>query len=143
MFSHRSRRTRISRRIAGSGMIDSKPYHPAYFDLAIGDGIAVATFHSEQLTEEDNLEQLGQELFALVEQFQYLKIVVDLSPLRYVTSAVLGKFITLHRRLGRSNGQLILCHLSPELQEVLRTSKLLTYFNTAEDVAAAKALLAG
>lgn len=124
-------------------MTDAKPYHPAYFDLSVEDGIAVAKFHSEQLTEEDNLEQLGQELFALVEQFQYLKVVADLTPLRFVTSSVLGKFITLHRKLGRNDGQLILCNIHPELADVLNTSKLLTYFRSAENVDSAKAELAG
>lgn len=126
-------------------MTDGKPYHPAYFDLQVDAdaGIAVAKFHYEQLTEEDNLEQLGQELFALVEQFQYFKIIADLTPLKYVTSSVLGKFITLHRKLVRNEGQLILCNIHPELREVLDTSRLLTYFNSAPDVAAARAQLAG
>jgi anti-sigma B factor antagonist len=124
-------------------MTDGKPYHPAYFDLSVEDDVAVAKFHNDQLTEEDNLEQLGQELFALVEQFQYGKVVADLTPLKYVTSSVLGKFITLHRKLGRNDGQLILCNIHPELQEVLETSRLLTYFTSAADVEAAKSQLAG
>jgi anti-sigma B factor antagonist len=124
-------------------MTDGKPYHPAYFDLQVEGDIAIAKFHYEQLTEEDNLEQLGQELFALVEQFQYVKVIADLTPLKYVTSSVLGKFITLHRKLVRNEGQLILCNIHPELCEVLETSKLLTYFNCAPDIAAAKARLAG
>lgn len=123
-------------------MNDANPYHPAYFDLNVDGDLAIASIRSEQLTEEDNLEQLGVELFALVDQFQYIKVIVDLSPLRYVTSAVLGKFITLHRKLGRNGGQLILCHIHPDLEEVLSTSKLLTYFTTAPTLDAAKAALA-
>lgn len=123
-------------------MTDGKPYHPAFFDLGVDDDVAVARFHSAQLTEEDNLEQLGQELFALVEQFQYRKVVADLTPLKYVTSSVLGKFITLHRKLGRNDGQLVLCNIHPDLMDVLSTSKLLTYFSSATDVDAAKSLLA-
>ena len=124
-------------------MNDGKPYHPAYFDVKLDDDIAVAKFRSEQLTEEDNLEQLGQELFALVDQFQYVKVIADLTPLRYVTSSVLGKFITLHRKLGRNDGHLILCNIHDDLREVLSTSKLLTYFTSADDVDAAKSQLAG
>lgn len=123
-------------------MTDAQPYHPAYFDLQVEDDVAIMSFRSEQLTEEDNLEQLGQELFTLVEQFQYRKIIADLTPLRYVSSAVLGKFITLHRKLGRTDGHLILCNIHPDLKDVLSTSKLLTYFTTAADLDAARAALA-
>lgn len=116
-------------------------FDPAYFDLNVQDDVAVATLHGEQLTEEDNLEQLGQELFALVEQFQFRKVLLSLRPLRHVSSSVLGKLITLHRKLGRHEGQLVLCEIRDELREVLSTSKLLTYFTTADDIAAGLAAL--
>ena len=122
-------------------MTDEQPYHPAYFDVNVQDDVTITKFHNEQLTEEDNLEQLGQELFTLVEQFQHRKIIADLTPVRHVTSAVLGKFITLHRKLVRNDGTLILCNIHPDLESVLSTSRLLTYFQTAADVDEAQSAL--
>ncbi|MCA9027574.1 MAG: STAS domain-containing protein [Planctomycetaceae bacterium] len=120
-------------------MTDFTNYEPSYFDLEVDNEIAVASFHKNQLTEEDNLEQLGNELFSLVDQYQFRKIVLNLAPVQYVTSSVLGKLITLHRKLGRNEGQLILCDIHDDLKNVLTTSKLMTYFTTAKDVPAAKA----
>ena len=120
-------------------MTDFTNYEPSYFDLEVDNEIAVASFHKNQLTEEDNLEQLGNELFSLVDQYQFRKIVLNLAPVQYVTSSVLGKLITLHRKLGRNEGQLILCGIHDDLKNVLTTSKLMTYFTTAKDVPAAKA----
>ncbi len=122
-------------------MTQINEYDPAYYQLEVDGDIAIATFQKEQITEEDNLEQLGQELFALVDQYHFRKVIVQLTPVRFVTSSVLGKLITLHRKLGRNDGQLVLCNLHDDLQEVLSTSKLLTYFTTAADVPSGKAAL--
>ena len=58
----------------------------------------------ELLTEDVNLEQFGHELFALVEQFGCRRVVVNLKEVRMVTSAGLGKMITLHRKMHRHQG---------------------------------------
>lgn len=122
-------------------MTDITDYEPSYFDLEVDNEIAVASFHKDQFTEEDNLEQFGNELFALVDHYQFRKVILNLSPVQYVTSSVLGKLITLHRKLGRNEGQLVLCEIHDDLGNVLSTSKLMTYFTTAKDVPAAKAAL--
>jgi len=122
-------------------MTEITDYEPSYFDLEVDNEIAVASFHKDQFTEEDNLEQFGNELFALVDQYQFRKVVLNLAPVQYVTSSVLGKLITLHRKLGRNEGHLVLCEIHEDLENVLTTSKLMTYFTTAKDVTAAKAAL--
>ncbi len=122
-------------------MTDITDYEPSYFDLEVDNEIAVASFHKDQFTEEDNLEQFGNELFALVDQYHFRKVILNLSPVQYVTSSVLGKLITLHRKLGRNEGQLVICEIHKDLENVLRTSKLMTYFTTTTDIPAAKAAL--
>ncbi len=122
-------------------MTNITDYDPSYFDLEVDNEIAVATFHKEQFTEDDNLEQFGIELFALVDQYQFRKVILNLAPVQFVTSSVLGKLITLHRKLGRNDGRLILCDIHGDLENVLNTSKLMTYFSTAKNVSAAKAAL--
>ncbi|MCA9077398.1 MAG: STAS domain-containing protein [Planctomycetaceae bacterium] len=119
-------------------MTDITEFDPSYFDLEIDNGIVVVKFQKEQFTEEDNLEQFGIELFSLVDQYQFRKVVLSLAPVQYVTSSVLGKLITLHRKLGRNEGQLVLCDIHKNLENVLTTSKLMTYFTTAKDMSAAK-----
>jgi anti-sigma B factor antagonist len=112
-----------------------------HFTCVDDDGAVVVTFVRQQLTDEDNIEQLGEALFSLLEKDAQLRIILDLSQLDYVTSSVLGKFITLHRRLRRQGGALALCGLQPNVRETLRASRLLDYFQTADSVEAARALL--
>jgi anti-anti-sigma factor len=104
---------------------------PSCFTCLQDGDIVVVTYHRQQVTDEDNLEQMGEELFRLVEKDSQRRIVLNLSMVDFVTSSVLGKWITLHRKLVRNSGTLVLCHLRPNVREILDTSRLLTYFNTA------------
>lgn len=114
----------------------------SYFTLEEHGDVLVVRFKSRLLNDEENIEQLGQALFALVEQFNWLKLVLDLSKVDYLTSSVLGKLITLHRKLHRSQGKMVLIGLTDGVDAILRTSKLLTYFSIAESRDAAIAQLA-
>jgi anti-anti-sigma factor len=113
----------------------------AHFTCLEAGGAMVVTFVCPQLTDEDNIEQMGEALFSLLEKDSQRRIILDLTPLDYVTSSVLGKFITLHRRLHRQGGALVLCGLQPNVRETLRASRLLDYFQTAENCEAAHAVL--
>lgn len=114
-----------------------------YTTLDEQDDVLIVKFTMKLLNDEENIEQLGQELFALVEQYNRLKVALDMSQVEYLTSSVLGKLITLHRKLHRSQGRLALFSLSSGVEGILRTAKLLTYFTVAPDRNAAVAQLAG
>lgn len=118
------------------------PDQTVYLTLQEHGDVLVAGFTMRMLNDEENIEQLGQELFSLVEQYNWLKLVLDLSSVEYVTSSVLGKLITLHRKLHRSQGKLILIGLTPGVDSILRTAKLLSYFTVAESRDAAVAQMA-
>ncbi len=119
-------------------------FTPKYLRLQQAPGDAETTIvvvPIELLTEDMNLEQFGHELFALVEQFGCRRLVVDLNHVRVVTSAGLGKMITLHRKMHRHDGHVVFCHVQKDVEDVLRTSRLITYLTVAADVKAALAAL--
>jgi len=119
------------------------PDHPnSYVTLEEHGDVLVVRFKMRLLNDEENIEQLGQELFTLVEQYKWLKLVLDLTNVDYLTSSVLGKLITLHRKLHRNQGKMVLFGLSDGVDAILRTSKLLTYFAIAENRDTAIAQLA-
>ena len=116
-------------------------FHPVYLSLQVREDVAIARFTLAQLNDEENIEQVGHELFALVDQFGCRKIVMDLNGVEFVTSSVVGKMITLHRKLHRQQGMLVLCALGETVTRVLKTSRLLDYFRVADDVDAALAIV--
>ena len=119
-------------------MNPSEPTGPTFFTLIADGDLAVATYHRTTLTDEDNIEQMGQELFSLVEQQHFRRVILNLGMVQYLTSATIGKWITLHRKLARKQGSLVLCEIRSSIREILETSRLLTYFNTADSVESAR-----
>ena len=102
-----------------------------FFKIALDGDVAVVDVLRDRLTEEDNIEEFGQELTSLVEKQKVAKIVLNMEQVRYFTSSVIGKLIMLHRRMSRSEGQMVLTKLRPEVEEILSTSQLLNYFHTS------------
>lgn len=94
-----------------------------------------------RLTEEENLEQLDRDFLTLTDKLQVRKIILDLTSVLYMSSSAIGKLISLHRRLVRAEGRLVLCSLQPEVRETLSTSHLLTYFSVADSAETAVAQL--
>lgn len=116
-------------------------FTPRYLRLEQSAGAVVVGVGVDLLTEDVNLDQFGHELFALVEQFGCRRLVVNLDTVRMVTSAGLGKLITLHRKMHRHQGMVVFCHLQEAVEDVLRTSRLITYLQVAADVPSALAAL--
>lgn len=94
------------------------------------------------LNEDMNLEQFGHELFALVDQFGCRRLLVSMRQVQMISSGGLGKMITLHRKMHRHQGMVVFCNLQPAVEDVLNTSRLITYLNVSSDVDQGLALLA-
>jgi anti-anti-sigma factor len=116
-------------------------FTPKYLHLEERGDAVVVGVSSPLLTEDMNLDQFGHELFALVEQFGCRKLVVSLRNVRMVTSGGLGKMITVHRKMHRHQGTVVFCDVQPAVEEVLNTSRLITYLHVAADIEAAVAAL--
>lgn len=115
-------------------------FQPAYFALENQGPAVVARITRSHLSEEENLEQIGRELLALVDDYQCRQLIVDLQAVEYITSAALGKLITLHRRMHRKEGKMIVCGAQGAVADVLRTSRLQDYFTMAVDTQQALSL---
>lgn len=109
-----------------------QPFHSSYMDVEPRDAMALVRIKKTRLTEEENIEQFGHELANLAEHYGYEKVVLNMEPVIYLTSSILGKIITLHRKMHRKQGQLILCQLTPEVRQVVEASGLKAYFNIEE-----------
>ena len=107
-------------------------FNSRFFQADTSSGSVVATFFPGRLDEEHNVEELGQSLFQLIDQYGYRQVALDLTQTSFVTSAVLGKLITLHRRLHRADGRLVLCGLQQPVETVMRRSNLLSYFQVVD-----------
>lgn len=116
-------------------------FDPHYLYLEHRGPVVVAELNVAMLSDEINLDECGQQLFDLVEQQGFRKLVVNLRNVQYMTSSGIGKLIALHRKMHRKQGWLVLSELQPRVQTILQTSNLLSYFRLAAGIEEAVALL--
>jgi anti-sigma B factor antagonist len=79
------------------------------------------------------VQSAGDDLFRLVDELGRRKILFDFGNLEFVTSAILGKFITLYRKLKMTGGRLVLCRLNRDLLDIFRVVKLDRIFCIAQN----------
>lgn len=97
----------------------------------VGD-ITVATFTDKKILDEGNIQIIGNQLFSLVEEEGRGKIVLDFANVEYLSSAALGKLITMDKKVKSAKGKLRLCSVRPDIYEVFAITKLNKLFDMRE-----------
>ncbi len=111
-----------------------------YFTFEFIGDIVVARCIMPNLSDEENIEPVGQELLTLIDKYECRSLIVDLCNVEYMTSSMIGKLIRVHRQLHRDGGKLAICNLNATVDDILRTSHLLSYFHSAGTLEEAVAL---
>src|SRR5690349_21790015 len=96
-------------------------------------GVTIATFVDKKILDETNIQIIGNQLFGLIDEDMRKKIVLDFSNVEYLSSAALGKLITLDKKVKGINGALRLCSIRPEIYEVFTITKLNKLFKIVDD----------
>ena len=104
----------------------------------VGD-VAVVRFVDRKILDEANIQEMGQELFHLVEDEKRSKILLNFSQVDFLSSAALGKLITLEKKVKAHAGKLKLCQIRPEIYEVFQITKLNKLFEIHDNEASALA----
>jgi anti-sigma B factor antagonist len=104
----------------------------------VGD-VTVVRFRDRKIIEDINIQELGQELFQLVEEERREKLLLNFLSVDFLSSAALGKLITLDKKMKVAGGTLKLSNIRPEIYEVFTITKLNRLFDIKEDEADALA----
>ncbi|HTM52682.1 MAG TPA: STAS domain-containing protein [Pirellulales bacterium] len=104
----------------------------------VGD-VSVVRFVDRKILDEANIQELGQELFQLVEDENHKSLLLNFSSVEFLSSAALGKLITLEKRVKAHGGKLKLSNIRPEIYEVFAITKLNKLFDIKDDEADALA----
>ena len=102
----------------------------------IGD-VTVVNFVDRKILDEQNIQVIGEQLFSLVDEEGLRKLLLNFSNVEYLSSAALGKLITLNKKLQAAGGRLILCNIDPQIHEVFEITKLDKFFNIQKEEQAA------
>ena len=101
--------------------------------------VTVVRFVDRKILDEANIQELGTELFKLVEQEKRKSLLLNFSNVEFLSSAALGKLITLDKKMKAMGGKLKLSNIRPEIYEVFAITKLNKLFDIKDDEADALA----
>ena len=102
----------------------------------IGD-VAVIRFVDRKILDAANIQELGEELFALVEDEGRKNLLLNFSNVEFLSSAALNKLIILDKKVKQHSGKLKLSNLRPEIYEVFVITRLNQLFDIKDDEAEA------
>ena len=102
----------------------------------VGD-ITIVNFTDRKILDEQNIQLIGEQLFGLVDESGRKKILLNFGNVEYLSSAALGKLITLHKKLQAAGGKLILCNIAAQIFDVFEITKLDKFFKIHKEEQAA------
>ncbi len=91
--------------------------------------VALVRFLDRKIIDAANIQELGDELFALVEKEKRKNIVLNFASVEFLSSAALNKLIVLDKKVKGAAGKMRLCNLRPEIFEVFVITRLNQLFD--------------
>ena len=94
--------------------------------------VSVVQFKDRKILDESNIQEMGRELFGLVDQNR-IRVLLNFMNVEFLSSAALGKLITLDKKIKTAKGQLKLSNIRPEIYEVFAITRLNKLFDIHDD----------
>ena len=122
--------------MGGLDFMSSQPRRRRLEVEDVGD-VTVVSFVDRKILDEQNIQVIGEQLFKLVDDDGRRKLLLNFGNVEYLSSAALGKLITLNKKVQSAGGRLILCNIAEQIREVFEITKLNKLFTIHEEEQAA------
>jgi anti-sigma B factor antagonist len=94
--------------------------------------VTIVRFVDRKILDDSNIQELGVELFQLVEDENRKNLLLEFTNVEFLSSAALGKLITLDKKVKQHGGRLKLSGIRPQIYEVFAITKLNKLFDIKE-----------
>jgi anti-sigma B factor antagonist len=96
-----------------------------HFTVQPFDKYSVVEFRTASLMDPMILEEIGKELYRLVDEEDRRKLLLDFEKVQYLSSQAIGIILTLNKKLSAlKNSKMVLCGVGPKLMELLKITRL-------------------
>lgn len=102
-------------------------------DIEEVNDVTIARFTDKKILDESNIQIIGNQLFSLIDDDHRKKVVLDFANVEYLSSAALGKLITLDKKVKAAQGELRLCSIRKDILEVFKITRLDKLFKIREN----------
>ena len=103
------------------------------------DGVSVVRFNDQRILDAGSIQQLGEDLFQLVETEERDKLLLNFTDVEFLSSAALNRLIMLDKKVKESNGVLKFCCICSGIMDVFAITRLDKHFEILDDEPAAVA----
>lgn len=86
--------------------------------------VTVVYFTDSKILDEHKINQLTEELNSVAERNAGGKLLLNFSDVHFMSSAVLGKLVSINRRCKADQTALKMCNISPDIMKVFEITKL-------------------
>ena len=94
-----------------------------------GIDMTFVTFEDEKILEESQIRDLQKELEPVVDKNNENQLVLNFSNVQFMTSAMLGLLVRIHKRVSERGGKLELRNLDNNLQKLFEITQLTKIFD--------------
>jgi anti-anti-sigma factor len=96
-----------------------------YFEVKTMNGVTIVRFlNTPTVIVPEEIREVGAQLSDVLEEQGHAKLLINLSDISWLPSAMLGGLIALSKKLARLNGGLRLCCIAPGLMNIFRVTKV-------------------
>ena len=86
---------------------------------------SVVEFRTPSLMDPIILEEIGKELYRLVDEEDRRKLILDFEKVQYLSSQAIGIILTLNKKLAPLKySKMVLCGVGPKLMDLLKITRL-------------------
>jgi anti-anti-sigma factor len=96
----------------------------SYLEIQPVGDISVVSFTINKVLDEQVIEAIGKQLFSLVEDKRVLKIVLNFQKVEYLSSFMIGKLISLNKKIVAAKGRLAICCVNPQIADIFTITGL-------------------
>ncbi len=98
-------------------------------EVEYGMDVTFVTFTEERILEVEQIRKLRESLKAVIEKNENKKLILNFVNVKFMTSAVLGLLVRVHKNVIELGGKLQLSNLNSNLRRVFEITQLTKVFD--------------
>lgn len=97
-------------------------------EVEYGIDVTIVTFTEERIVDEKQIRQLQESFGPIIEKNQDKELILNFINVMFMTSALLGLLVRVHKNVCESGGRLRLSNLDSNLRKVFEITQLTKVF---------------
>ena len=93
-----------------------------------GMDVTIVTFTEERIVDEEQIRELQESFGPIIEKNEEKELILNFVNVKFMTSALLGLLVRIHKKVCESGGRLRLSNLDPNLHKVFEITQLTKVF---------------